>query len=41
MSTKALYENECLKFWDDYDRRNPITAEKAIETFLKNTNATP
>ncbi|CAK64281.1 unnamed protein product (macronuclear) [Paramecium tetraurelia] len=41
ISTQEFYETQCFKFWDDYDRRNPITAEKAIETFLKNTTALP
>ncbi|CAD8174102.1 unnamed protein product [Paramecium pentaurelia] len=41
ISTQEFYETQCYKFWDDYDRRNPITAEKAIETFLKNTTEAP
>lgn len=34
-STQVTYDVAYVNFWDDYDRRNPITQDKAIEEWME------
>lgn len=34
-STQVTYDVAYVNFWDDYDRRNPVTQDKAIEEWME------
>jgi hypothetical protein len=40
-ATHQTYEQSKHMFWDDYDRRNPITKERALEAWVTAADVSP